>query len=234
MLEVKGLSKSFGNENVINDISFTVERGSVVGIIGKNGAGKSTLISIISTVIEKFQGEIRLDGKNINNNLKEYREILGYVPQEALVYEELTVKENIVFWNMNKSKELVNKIINVLELEPWMKKKAKTLSGGTKNRLNIAIGIINNPKIIVLDEPLVGISLTIKRNFFKLLKEFADEGNIILISSHEVLEMDDLCTDLLILESGKLICYEKIHKIKKKCEEENINLWDYVCDLGGL
>lgn len=232
MLEINELSKVFGKEKIINNISFKLDKGSVVGIIGQNGAGKSTLLSIIASIVEEFQGEIILDGKNISNNLKDYRENVGYVPQEALVYEDLTVKDNIKFWNLNKSEELANKIINVLELEPWMKKKAKKLSGGTKNRLNIAIGIINNPEIIILDEPLVGISLSIKRNFFKLLKEFAEVGKIILISSHEVLEMDDLCTELLILKAGRLICHEKIEKIKEKCQ--NDNLWDYVCELGGL
>ena len=234
MLKIRNLSKKYGKDVVLKNISLTINKGHIVGVIGANGTGKSTLLKILATEIEDYDGDILFNGKNIRGNLKEIRKRIGYVPQNPTLFEELTVKDNIEFWKDKNEIDLVNKLIDILELKEWLKKKVKNLSGGTKNRLNILVGIINNPNIIILDEPLVGVALSIKKKFFEFIRELSKQGKIILMSSHELWEIELVCTDVLIIKENEVSSFRTVLEIKDICTEKNISFWDYLSMEGGL
>ena len=234
MLKIRNLSKKYGKDVVLKNISLTINKGHIVGVIGANGTGKSTLLKILATEIEDYDGDILFNGKNIRGNLKEIRKRIGYVPQNPTLFEELTVKDNIEFWKDKNEIDLVNKLIDILELKEWLKKKEKNLSGGTKNRINILVGIINNPNIIILDEPLVGVALSIKKKFFEFIRELSKQGKIILMSSHELWEIELVCTDVLIIKENEVSSFRTVLDIKNICKEKNIGFWDYLSMEGGL
>ena len=234
MLKIRNLSKKYGKDVVLKNISLTINKGHIVGVIGANGTGKSTLLKLLATEIEDYDGDILFNGKNIRGNLKEIRKRIGYVPQNPTLFEELTVKDNIEFWKDKNEIDLVNKLIDILELKEWLKKKVKNLSGGTKNRLNILVGIINNPNIIILDEPLVGVALSIKKKFFEFIRELSKQGKIILMSSHELWEIELVCTDVLIIKENEVSSFRTVLEIKDICTEKNISFWDYLSMEGGL
>ena len=234
MLQLKNISKMYENNIVLKDISFEVNEGSIIGVVGANGAGKSTLLSIISTVIEDYEGNIYYNGLDVKDNLINIRNKIGYVPQQATLFEDLSVKDNIRFWALENNEEYLEKLLYILELKESLNKKVKNLSGGTKNRVNILIGIINKPSIIILDEPLVGVSLSIKKKFFELLKELASDSRLIFMSSHELWELEMICTDILIVRDKSLNSFNSIEVINEICKEQEIKFWDYICEEGGL
>ena len=234
MLQLKNISKMYENNIVLKDISFEVNEGSIIGVVGANGAGKSTLLSIISTVIEDYEGNIYYNGLDVKDNLINIRNKIGYVPQQATLFEDLSVKDNIRFWALENNEEYLEKLLYILELKESLNKKVKNLSGGTKNRVNILIGIINKPSIIILDEPLVGVSLSIKKKFFELLKELASDGRLIFMSSHELWELEMICTDILIVRDKSLHSFNSTETINERCKEKEIKFWDYICEEGGL
>lgn len=241
MLKVSGVSKKYYNKKtkksneILNNISFEVNNGNIIGLIGKNGVGKSTLLSILSTLIIDYEGNIKLDKINIKSNLNEYRENIGYVPQKAVLFEELTVKENLDFFYNEKvplfSKE---RVVFALELNLYMDKKIKILSEGLKNRVNIAIGIINNPDILIMDEPLVGVSLGIKRKVYNLFKQLSSEGKSIIMSTHELDSLENICTHLLIIREDGTICFDSMEDFHRDLKARNINLLEYLHILGGI
>ena len=234
MLQIKNIRKKYDNNIILDNITVDIDKGNIVGVVGANGAGKTTLLSIIATVMEEYDGELVYDNYLVKKSLKKTRKNIGYVPQQATLFEELTVNDNIKFWSLQQDKEYIDRLIYIFELEGNLNKRVKNLSGGTKNRVNILIGILNKPNLIILDEPLVGVSLSIKRKFFKLIKEFSEEGKIVLISSHELWELEVICSHILVIKDCKLQSFRTMEESMRICDENNIKFWDYICNEGGL
>lgn len=197
MLEVKGVQKRYKRKNVLHDVSFQMIEGEIVGLVGENGAGKSTLLQILATALQPTAGELRLNGKRYEDDFKQLRKKIGYVPQDISVWEEYTVEENMRFfeklsWKRRSLEECRNLVLD-MQLTQW-KEPVHSLSGGMKRKLNLAISLLHDPILLLLDEPTVGIDLKSKMEIGNYLLNLAKkEGKMILYTSHDMDEITNLC-----------------------------------------
>lgn len=212
MLETINLSKSFKGKKVVQDINLYLDNGESVGLLGPNGAGKSTTISMISTLIKPTSGRITMNGVNAIAKPGEIRSVSGVVPQELALYQELSAYENLKFFGSIyklKGKELDKAIQQALEfvgLENRKKDLVKTYSGGMKRRLNIAAALLHRPKILILDEPTVGIDPQSRNHILEAVRALnQQDGTTILYTSHYMEEVEQLCDRLYIMDHGKII-----------------------------
>lgn len=209
ILKIDNISKNFGRKVALKDISFSLEDG-VYGLLGDNGAGKSTLMRILTTVLKPSSGSVEADGNSIKVLGDKYRSLLGYMPQEFFVYPTLTARGFLEYMSSLKGineKNLKNKIDEVLEfvnLKDVANKRVVTFSGGMKRRIGIAQAIINNPKIIILDEPTAGLDPQERIRFLNILGDMG-KNKIIIISTHIVSEIEAISRDVIVMKKGKLV-----------------------------
>lgn len=212
MLETINLCKTFKGQPAVQEVNMYLNSGESVGLLGPNGAGKSTTISMISTLIKPTSGEIKLNGINIISHPGDIRKILGVVPQELALYQELSAYENLKFFGSTykmKGKHLENKIQHALEivgLKDRQKDLVKTFSGGMKRRINIAAALLHEPKILILDEPTVGIDPQSRNHILETVRTLNEnEGTTVLYTSHYMEEVEQLCDRLYIMDHGEII-----------------------------
>ncbi|MFZ3576347.1 ABC transporter ATP-binding protein [Virgibacillus sp. DJP39] len=203
MLKITSLSQTYGKNLILNSISFSIDTGEIVGLVGENGAGKSTLLKTIATLLPQTEGTLSLHGKSFNKNIKNIRKKIGYVPQEIAVWDEFTVEENMLFFEklcpVKKTTEELRQICLDMNLTKW-KEPVNQLSGGMKRKLNLAISLIHNPEILLLDEPTVGIDLKSKKEIRSYLQKVAAEkGTMILLTSHDMDEIISSCNRVLCI-----------------------------------
>lgn len=209
ILKIDNISKNFGRKVALKDISFSLEDG-VYGLLGDNGAGKSTLMRILTTVLKPSSGRVEVDGNSIKVLGDKYRSLLGYMPQEFFVYPTLTARGFLEYMGSLKGiseKDLKNKIDEVLEfvnLKDVANKRVVTFSGGMKRRIGIAQAIINDPKIIILDEPTAGLDPQERIRFLNILGDMG-KNKIIIISTHIVSEIEAISRDVIVMKKGKLV-----------------------------
>jgi ABC-2 type transport system ATP-binding protein len=202
MLQVENLSYAYKNKKVLENLSFELKPGNILGIVGANGSGKTTLITLLATNNKKISGTIKYMIE------KESLEI-GYIPQEIALFSELSVLDNFrIFGKLDHVKnQLFKRIINALGLEDQLNIKVSKLSGGTKRRVNIGVELIRNPQFIYMDEPIVGIEYSIREQIVSLIKELSEGGKIILIASHNIDFLRKTCDQLLKLDQGKKVYF---------------------------
>ncbi|SFL44589.1 ABC-2 type transport system ATP-binding protein [Gracilibacillus orientalis] len=212
MLETIHLSKSFKGKKAVQDVNLYLDNGESVGLLGPNGAGKSTTISMISTLLKPTSGEIKLNGINTVNKPGEIRKILGVVPQELALYQELSAYENLKFFGSiykMKGKELEKSIQHALEivgLKDRQKDLVKTFSGGMKRRINIAAALLHQPQILILDEPTVGIDPQSRNHILETVRLLNEtEGTTVLYTSHYMEEVEQLCDRVYIMDDSEVI-----------------------------
>jgi len=213
VIEISNLSKQYlHSEHIaVNQLSFSVYEKEIVGIIGPNGAGKTTLISMMCGLIKPSTGSIRIYGETYDNNEQSIRQNIGVVPQDFALYPTLTAEENLVYFGSMcglKGKELKNTVAASLEkvgLLEFRNKKISTFSGGMKRRVNLLAGLLHQPKILFLDEPTVGVDIHSKKKIIDFLKEIHQNGTNIIYTSHHLLEAEELCTRILIVDNGKIL-----------------------------
>lgn len=203
MLEVKSITKSYGKKLILNQISFSVQPGEIIGLVGENGAGKSTLLNILATLASPTNGNIVLYEKSYREKRKEVRKQIGYVPQDIAIWEEFSVEENMVFFEKlswkRRSKQELQQLCLDMELDKW-KEPVKTLSGGMKRKLNMAISLIHEPDLLLLDEPTVGIDLKSRKEIGNHLKNLAiKENKMIMYTSHDMDEISTLCDSIICI-----------------------------------
>ncbi|MFS0574724.1 ABC transporter ATP-binding protein [Sporosarcina sp. 179-K 3D1 HS] len=196
MLEVNGLNKTYKKKTVLHDLSFEMQPGEIVGLVGENGAGKSTLLKILATALPATAGKVTLAGVPYQNG-KGVRPKIGYVPQEIAVWEEYTVEQNMRFFEKlswkRRSPEECRQLCLDMQLDCW-KEPVHSLSGGMKRKLNMAISLLHDPVLLLLDEPTVGIDLKSKTEIGTYLHKLAKrEGKMILYTSHDMDEIGNLC-----------------------------------------
>ncbi|MCL4169343.1 UNVERIFIED_CONTAM: hypothetical protein GTU68_021343, partial [Idotea baltica] len=173
MIKVQNLSKSFKSLKAVNDISFTINKGEIFGLLGPNGAGKSTTLNMMSTILKSDTGTIHIDGEIVNENSKECKHLIGVVPQEISLYEDLSAYQNLLFWGdlygipSNKLNERINATLELIGLLDRKKDLIKTYSGGMKRRINIAAALLHHPKVLFMDEPTVGIDPQSRNHIFE-------------------------------------------------------------------
>ncbi len=206
IIKVNNLVKKYGDFEAVKGISFDVMEGEIFGLLGPNGAGKTTTLEIIETLRKKTSGEIIVDGKNLDNEPQAIKNIIGVQLQAAGYYPLLNLKQIIELFS-----GLYNKNVNALELLDTVnlrekaKSKFKELSGGQKQRFSIATTLINQPKIIFLDEPTTGLDPQARRNLWELIKDLRSRGATVVITTHYMDEAEELCERVAIIDSGQII-----------------------------
>ena len=214
-IEIKNLTKSYKNNKVLDNLSLHIKEGSLFGLLGPNGAGKTTLVSIMNYLQSYDCGTINIFGYDYEKNKKQIKQISSYVPQSYAFYPNLTAYENLEFFGAlyglqnTQLKKRIDYCVEITSLEKFLDKRAHTYSGGVKRRLNIAIGLLNNPKILYLDEPTVGIDPQSRKYILDVIKQINQEDKTTIIyTSHYMEEIEYLCDDIAILDNQKIILHE--------------------------
>lgn len=208
MIEIKNLTKKFKDKIAVNNISLTINEGELFALLGTNGAGKTTTIKMMSTLILPTSGEIKVEGYDIKKDNMKIKEIINVSPQETAIAPNLSIKENLEFmagvYKIKNKDEKINELIEIFKLQEVLKQKAKTLSGGWQRKLSIAISLINNPKILFLDEPTLGLDVIARRELWSVIEKLKGKITIIL-TTHYMEEAESLSDRVGIMNKGNLI-----------------------------
>ena len=213
ILNIKNVNKRYkqGDRNVLNNLTLQVDTGEIYGFLGPNGAGKSTTVKILSGIIPYDSGNITIFGKNINEHRNALKRCIGIVPQDIAVFPTLTAYENLkVFGGVyGLNNKLLNKridyLLHLFGLEKHRNKKVEQYSGGMKRRINLIVGVLHEPLLLLLDEPTVGIDVQSKNVIIENLKMLNQKGTSILYTSHDMDEAQQFCTKVGIIDEGKII-----------------------------
>lgn len=206
IISVKNLCKNYGDFKAVKDISFDVYEGEIFGLLGPNGAGKSTTLEIIETLRKKTSGQVIVDGLDLDTQPDEIKKIIGVQLQTSGFYPNLTLLELIqLFSGLYNKKVDAMELLKKVNLQDKAKNKSKELSGGQKQRFSIATTLINEPKIVFLDEPTTGLDPQARRNLWDLIKEIRDNGATVILTTHYMDEAEQLCGRIAIMDEGKII-----------------------------
>ena len=245
-IEIKNLTKVYGKNRGIQDINISVKEGEIYGFIGPNGAGKSTTIKTLLNFIYPTSGEALIFGMDSVKESEKIKEYIGYVPSEVRYYDDVKVKNIIKYaqsFYPKSNKEYVDRICNELELD--MNKKMGELSLGNKKKVAIAQSLINNPKLLILDEPTNGLDPLMQKKLFNILIEEKEKGNTVFLSSHNLVEVQNLCDRVCVIKEGKIVDIIEIDKSKTELklkvtlsssditDDIVLNLSDKILDKNG-
>ena len=220
IITVNNICKDYKKLRALNNVSLSINEGELYGLLGVNGAGKTTLLKILSGLTNLTSGEFIISGYN-KNQMDEIKKIIDISPQETAVAKNLTVLENLKFFQELYDKDdsiYLDQIINDLGLTEVLNQRAKTLSGGYQRRLSIALGLISKPKILLLDEPTLGLDVLARRELWNIINKFKGKITIIL-TSHYLEEIEALCDRVAIMSKGNLLIEGTIKEKKKKTNE---------------
>ena len=218
-IEIKQLQKRFRRHQVLTDINLTVQQGTCVGILGANGCGKSTMLSILAGVQGADGGQFLCDGVDLFKEPKKRNTLVGYVPQGTPLLEELTAWDNLLLWYDRKTlkMELENGMLHRLGIRDFLRVPVRNMSGGMKKRLSIGCAMAGRPPILLLDEPTAALDLACKESIADYLRQFKAEGGLILLTTHDVLELQ-LCDAWYILKDGELVPFTFDGDLRKLIE----------------
>lgn len=215
---IENVCKKYKNVEALKNVSLSVKQGELFGLLGINGAGKTTLIKILCGLTKKTSGNVLIDGFNLDSDVDEIKKIIDISPQDTSVALNLTVKENLEFFaNVYdcENEDVVQEVIKTFKLEEVLNKKAKTLSGGFKRRLSIAVALISKPKILFLDEPTLGLDVIARRELWNVILKLKGKITIIL-TSHYLEEIENLCDRVAILSKGEVLSEGTVGELMKK------------------
>jgi ABC-2 type transport system ATP-binding protein len=218
-LEVREVSKRYGPTLALDRVSFEVHEGEVFGLLGPNGAGKTTLLSIVSCLLEATSGEVRLLGRAIVPSDREVRRLIGVVPQELALYGDLTARENLCFFGELygiRGVELqrrVDRILAAIGLEDKAGDRVRTFSGGMKRRLNLGVALVHGPRLLLLDEPTVGVDPQSRNHIFEEVRRLNGEGMTLVYTSHYMEEVQALCSRIGIMDRGRLVACDTLPRL---------------------
>lgn len=219
VLEINKLSKEYGEFNALKDVSFSINKGDIVGLLGHNGAGKSTLIKCIMGAIQSYSGEVIYLGCDITTERKRFVEEVGILLEPSFV-DYLSGEENLklIARSMGKKScdELVSNLLEMVSLKKASKKKVSDYSFGMRQRLGLAQALLNDPKLLILDEPTVGLDPVGTELMKNTLKEMSGKGVAVMFSSHELQAIEDICNRVIVIQNGELIFNDNIEKINNK------------------
>lgn len=227
MVVVDNLRKSFDDLAAVDDVSFTIESKEIFGLLGPNGAGKTTTIRILSTVLPADDGDVRIGGYSVIDEGDSVREVIGVCPQELALYPELSAIDNLMFFGRmagldgRSAREAANEHLETVGLQDRAKDKVDKFSGGMKRRVNIAIALMSNPRLLFLDEPTVGIDPQSRNHIFETVLRLRDEGMTILYTTHYMEEADHLCDRLGIIDHGQMIRIGTPDELKSEIGDPN-------------
>ena len=227
MIEVKNVTKKYGSFVAVDDISFTINDGEVVGFLGPNGAGKSTTMNMITGYIEQTEGNIIVDGFDTLKKSKKAKKEIGYMPEGVPLYTDLTVKEFVTYMaelrkvDRKTKKENVQKVLKETGLDQMQNKLIKNLSRGQKQRVSLAGTLVADPKILILDEPTVGLDPKQITEIRSLIKNLGKKHTVIL-SSHILSEVSQICDRVIIINKGKIVAIDTPENLEKKVSDNNV------------
>jgi ABC-2 type transport system ATP-binding protein len=239
IVRVDGLVKRFGDMTAVDGVSLAIAEGSIFGLLGPNGAGKTTTISMISCLLAPDEGDVVVDGHSVRNQSAAVRRVLGVVPQEIALYPTLTAAENLRFWGRMyglSGKALSDAIeygLKMAGLEEQAKQRIETFSGGMKRRINIAAGILHRPRVLLMDEPTVGIDPQSRNHILDTVRELNREGMTVLYTSHYMEEVEALCDRIAIVDHGRVIAQGSLDELRALVGDEDrisIELAGERCD----
>jgi ABC-2 type transport system ATP-binding protein len=226
LMTVKNLTKSFKENKVLNGISFDVRTGEVLCILGPNGAGKTTTINILTAALGSDGGEICFKGAKIGRHLRAYKQVLGIVPQDVALYDELSAERNLRFFaslyglHGDVLTNAVNEALVFAGLDDRRHEKVKTFSGGMKRRLNIACAIAHHPELVIMDEPTVGIDPQSRNHILDSIKKLRDNGMTIIYTTHYMEEVETISSRIIIMDHGAIIAEGTKESLKEDIENE--------------
>ncbi|MEA2103535.1 MAG: ABC transporter ATP-binding protein [Candidatus Cloacimonadota bacterium] len=227
MIRIANVSKNYGNIRALQNISLQINEGEIFGLLGPNGAGKTTLINLLNTLLNFDKGNIEIQGKNISENSEEIKKILGVIPQEISLYNDLTAEYNLHFWGKmyGLKKPLLMKkadeYLKLVGLYDRRKSAVSTFSGGMKRRLNIAASLLHDPQILLMDEPTVGVDPQSRNYIFELIEKLHENGKTIVYTTHYMEEAERLCNRIAIIDHGKVIALGTKNELYAILENEN-------------
>jgi len=237
LIEVKNITKRFGHKVVLDNITLAIDEGDVFGLIGPNGAGKSTLINIMTGLWDSDSGEVIIGGYDLKKEPLKVKEQIGLVPQEIALFEGITAYDNLEFFGYlyglkgKLLKERINEALEVTGLQNKRKEKVNRFSGGMKRRLNIACAILHHPRILIMDEPTVGIDPQSRNHIFEFTRRMNKENNTTVIyTSHYMEEVEMLCNKVFIIDLGQEVAYGDKKSIKSMISNNDrilIEAFDY-------
>ena len=222
LLRVQGLFKAFAAIRAVDSVSFEVRPGEIYGLLGPNGAGKTTTISMISGLLKPDAGEVVVAGTPFWSDPQKAKRIMGVVPQELAIYEELTGRENLEFWgrmaglSSSDAKSRAAELLEALTLTDRAKDAVKTYSGGMKRRINLGCALLHKPKLLLLDEPTVGIDPQARLNILEFIRNLRASGTAILYTTHYLEEAETLCQRIGIIDHGKLLAEGTLKELQDR------------------
>lgn len=214
MLELKNVSRSFGKMKAVDDVSWSLDKGEILGMVGANGAGKSTCVSMIATLLKPDAGTILFDGQDIVKNPKAIRRSMGYVPQDIALYETLSGMDNLKFWGKSygvSGAALPDEIERVSAIIGFdtelLKKRVGTYSGGMKRRLNIGAALLHKPGLVILDEPTTGVDLKSASQILESIEKLKGDGTAVIYVGHYMEEVERISTHLCVMNAGRCVAF---------------------------
>lgn len=224
MIQITNLTKKYKEKIAVNSINLTIKEGELFALLGTNGAGKTTTIKMLSTLILPTEGEIKIAGYDIAKDSVKIKEIVNVSPQETAIAPNLTVKENLDFmagvYKIKNKNEKIDELVKTFKLQEVLKQKAKTLSGGWQRKLSIAISLINDPKVLFLDEPTLGLDVLARRELWAVIESLKGKITIIL-TTHYMEEAESLSDRVGIMDKGNLIAVGTVKELMQKAGTNN-------------
>lgn len=227
MIEVKNITKKYGSFQAVHNLNFTVKDGEILGFLGPNGAGKSTTMNMITGYIEPTEGTIIVEGFDISQKPKKAKKQIGYMPENVPLYQELTAKEFVQYMadlkgiKRKEKKAEVERVLEATGLKDVQKKLIRNLSRGYKQRVSMAGALVGNPKVLILDEPTVGLDPKQVAEIRKLIKELG-KTHTILLSSHILSEVSQICERVLIINKGRIVAIDTPENLENKVKKDNV------------
>ena len=248
MIEIAHLYKFYDQRPVLNDVTLSVQEGSIMGLLGPNGAGKTTLVSILTGILPKDRGQIFVNGWDLDKDLESIQSQCSIVPQSFAFYPALTAYENLEYFGAlygldgRMLKARIDRAVDIGSLQAFLHKKAEKCSGGMKRRLNLAIGLLHNPRILYLDEPTVGVDTQSRNYILEMIKKINREQNTTIIyASHYMDEIEHISDDIAIIDEGRIILHDRKEavlthtgKVSIQVESLSASLCDRLKHLEGL
>ncbi len=224
MIKAKNLTKTFANVTALKNVSLTVNKGEFYGLLGPNGAGKTTFINILSTALMPDSGQVVINDFQLDKNPEQIKKSIGVVPQEIALYEDLSARDNMVFWGKLynlPTKQIITKseeLLKMAGLSRRMNEPVSKFSGGMQRRVNLAIALVHSPKIVFMDEPTVGIDPQSRNHIYEMLLQLQKNGITIIYTTHYMEEAEKLCDRIGIIDHGEIIAVGTLEELKLRDE----------------
>lgn len=231
MIEVKNLRKNYGDLQVLKKINFCIERGEIFGFLGKNGAGKTTTINILTGLIGYDDGQVLIEGKEINSQKERLRQIIGYLPENPVFYDYMTGEEYLKFigkianWDQKLLLKRIDELLDQVKLDEARNRKIGGYSRGMKQRLALAVALFDRPEILFLDEPTSALDPEGRREMIELIKKFEENKTTVFLSTHILSDVEKVCNKISILNEGQIIMTRDMEKLK---EEYILPIYDII------